>query len=466
MPSHFRSSAAILLLATLWSARADASPATAPAARTADDLVEPIIELGRTYYVRGYATLGHRDPRWDADAVRLIEAVTHDAACVSGPGNGRRQRMMTAPDLAALARRVLDSGCDDAVALQRAAVALLMAEDFEGATTAIARAEAAAPTSPYPPVVQLHVALFDEFVRQRFRLPAASPRICELFRAVLGDRELQKLDRRLLWNFAAGWPSVAEQGALVTLGETIEPMNGIDPWLYHTLMGRVEIARAWAKDANATDADAQWQAFRAHLVAAREHLRLAIDADDAEPEPYAFLVLVGAADRSGTARGWFDLAVARQFDVVAAYDHYFLSLTPAWGGSVDAVLQAANEAIDTGRFDTRVPAMGLRAMQILESTLSPGKADVPRLAEVAFRCADGYLAAEADAPDVVRWARSLRAAWSARLGRFDEVATQFAALDAANQSVSVEWFREFKLDLAEVRQRAAATSQPAAAQTP
>tara|TARA_R110002072_G_scaffold273253_2_gene434031 strand:- start:26388 stop:29147 length:2760 start_codon:yes stop_codon:yes gene_type:complete len=98
--------------------------------------------------------------------------------------------------------------------------------------------------------------------------------------------------------------------------------------------------------------------FADHITKSAEYAAEATKRFPQHPEgPSAMMSAIGPAGGDAMEmRRWFDLAVASQFDWDDAYRTYLHFLQPRWGGSMQALIKLGKECIDTGRFDTSVPA--------------------------------------------------------------------------------------------------------------
>ena len=114
------------------------------------------------------------------------------------------------------------------------------------------------------------------------------------------------------------------------------------------------------------------------------------------------LTLAGDDPQPGqTERMWFDRAIAAQIDYLPAYETYWLRLLPRWGGSYEQMLSLGREALETGRFDTEVPAQLLeivhriRVDQQMADGAEGGGPPVferPEVYPLLVRMFEGYLA--------------------------------------------------------------------------
>lgn len=132
-------------------------------------------------------------------------------------------------------------------------------------------------------------------------------------------------------------------------------------WVKWTLQGYGEIELAWlerSSDWAAKVTDEQWEGFAAHLKVAREHLVKAWEARPDRPEAAALMVTVamGHSEHGDELRQWFDRSVKAQFDYQVAYNKLLWAYRPRWCGSHELMLAFGRACVETGRFDTGVPA--------------------------------------------------------------------------------------------------------------
>ena len=466
MPVRFSSIAASLWVVAASFASPAMAAAAAPSTRPASsehDVAALLIDFRTRFQLDRYKTKGHRDPKWDADALALLPAEITGGIADTTDDYYTPAGAVPLADRVTIARRIAASGCDDAIVDYDAACALASARD-PGSAALFARAEAAAPASPYLAVDQLEIcrrnALAQRLEPDSPAESAALERMRKLFREAIADRESTSASRRGVWNSAAAVVATDKEKPLLAFGDAVEGTPGADPWIYHTFMGRVEINRAWHARGSGwanTVTDDGWKQFNAHLVAAREHFQKAIEADDTLPQPYAYMITVAMGESAGNERDWFGLAIERQCDYGPAYQNVLNALLPRWDGTHVQMLQVGIDAVAAGRFDTRAPAELLVAIAEIEQDMKPDELDARQIARVyppVCACLDGYIA-RSDSTKVRLWARSLRAAWASRAGKWAEAQVQFAALAAEKAEPDPAAFKKFGLELDDVRQHAA-----------
>lgn len=285
------------------------APATAPsthnASRTNHELLKEIAEFDKKYVVDAYEKQGHRDPKWDADATKLIRAQYEASIFINDLGGYYTPtdwpQPMPADDRAALAERVLGAGCDDAMVLYMAGCALEgSSADRSRCAYAYHLADDQAAYSPYIPfykMLMVHAAVMHgPFVSEgEPELKTFRERFRPLLKAALADHETLPKYRAVIWH-KANWSFDSKDQAMADrLGPVVAEVKDADPWILETYLGNVEIQRAW-KDRGSgwsnTVTQAGWQGFAEHLELAREHLEHAAKIDPTLPHPAACLVTV------------------------------------------------------------------------------------------------------------------------------------------------------------------------------
>lgn len=433
------------------------------------DVIAQLVAFNERFVIDGYRTAGRRDARWDVDAIAFLAAQARDGVSDGSDVFYRDDARMPIPDRLTLGRRARDAGCDDPLVLYHLGIALDNNGDApEAAKTYEAANVSAEKGAACPAVYRMMLLIADWRANKRDNSDERRQKFNALLRATLTDRATLPDYRRAVWNTGALVFLDDDQARMIRMGDAIEDLKDADPWLYGTFMGRVEIQRAWkarGSGSAGTVTDKGWKEFARHLSLARGHFERAITADDVHPQPFAQMITVAMAESSGLERAWFEHAIARQCDLPVAFTNYRYSLWPRWGGSHEKMLALGIESVDGGRFDTRVPATLLGAISGIEAD-QQHPLDARQQARVypeVVRCLDGYLANNAR-PAVQLWARSSRAAWAARLEKWDEAQAQFVALREAKMTPRADVFTELGLDAARAAAQAALFTGPLAAE--
>jgi len=181
----------------------------------------------------------------------------------------------------------------------------------------------------------------------------------------------------------------------------LEAIEGGHQWIKNLILGDWYTFKAWEARGNGFAhqvKDSAWPVFFARLHKAEAALEAAhalrTDLPDAA---YSMLTVVkGLGEQANhDERFWFDQCVKAQFDYHAAYHSILDNLMPRWGGSHEQMLDFAQECLDTGRFDTRVPYVLIYALEGIRHDFN-GKLDFlrdePELYRVATDLLDRYIA--------------------------------------------------------------------------
>lgn len=201
--------------------------------------------------------------------------------------------------------------------------------------------------------------------------------VVKMFTKHVSGDEPDKLGGRMLHAALAPiFTSMAPTELLQEMAAAIEEHID-DAWARETLLGAAQIAMAWSMRGHGradTVTPEGWRGFGKHLLLARAHLLKAHAIAPDRPEAASYLIDVsrgGMPPAGTTARDWFDRAVEAELDYLPAYESFARTVSIRWGGSEEQLDAFANECIETGRFDTRVPLMALEAYIWMERDLTP-----------------------------------------------------------------------------------------------
>jgi len=201
--------------------------------------------------------------------------------------------------------------------------------------------------------------------------------VAHLLEEALKREESGELSGRMLHAaIAPMFRTAAPTDILQTMSKSVAE-HVSDEWARESILGAAHFAMAWSVRGHGT-ADTVtpegWRGFRKHLLFAQGHLLRAHALAPDRPEAATHLIGVsraGLPPTGSTARDWFDRAVQAEFDYLPAYEQFATTLSLRWGGSEAKLDAFANECIETGRFDTRVPFMALEAYAWMERDLTP-----------------------------------------------------------------------------------------------
>lgn len=147
----------------------------------------------------------------------------------------------------------------------------------------------------------------------------------------------------------------------------------MDPWLQHMITAQYLIDEGWWMRGNRFAqyvSPAAWPIFHEKLVKAKGELLEALKLHPDWVEPAELMIGVAMTGETGdSADEWFEKAVALDPDSLHAYSSYLWALRPRWGGSVEEMYQLAIRAADYRKYDSRVPAFFLTAIEDVEEEL-------------------------------------------------------------------------------------------------
>jgi hypothetical protein len=433
----------VSLISAAHAAAPASQPANAPAGRTDHDLHREIAEFDRKYVVEAYEKVGHRDPKWDAVALKLIRAQYE--ASIRNTYLGGYYTPWDTPEAmdvearADLANQLLDLGCDDSMALFMAAYALQeSAKPQMGCALAFQLADKYAGESKYVPVYK--VMMSNEALQHSDRISEGEPelaRMREVFRALvrqaLSDKETLPKYRAVIWAKLAWMFEDRDQVRCDRIATAVSNVQNPDPWLFETYMGAVEIQRAWMARGGGlanTVTDDGWVGFAKHLTLARTHLERAATLDPTLPHAPALLVTVAMGQSAEDSHKWFREATRRQIDYPPAYYAYRSVVAPKWGGSFAQQMQLAKSVVQSGRFDTRVPAMVMDILDDIEGDArgSSVTEEMMELAPLVDQAMAGYVA---NGPKGIRtWAISTRIVWAVLAEHWTEARAMLETMPA------------------------------------
>jgi hypothetical protein len=156
------------------------------------------------------------------------------------------------------------------------------------------------------------------------------------------------------------------------------------------------------------------------------------------PEAAVAMITVSTGQsKPDEARLWLDRAIEAQIDYLPAYDKYFWSLHPRWGGSHRAMYDFGLACLASGRFDTDVPYQFYYALESISEDLESRQALInkPETYEHLKRMFNGYLAARAGSS--LAFFKTLYAAEAWKRGDYEAAARRFRELGSAAQPQTV-----------------------------
>ncbi len=364
---------------------ATARPTTLPAGHTEHDYRRALLAFNRRTLVDAYRASGHRDKRWDANAIAFLEAM---AMYFTYAGVDRHYAQPNTPTMEQLIRlsdaAILNTGCDDPLLAYCYGVLLHDTLRIDAAEPVLAKWAERLEGSRYPAYrVQ---AAWGRLHRLRVQketnagTAAALEKAYEAMVRMVTEKGLGATERRIYFEHIKDELRV---GSVKRQAQFIERLDksdsGADPWLYHMLAGQYRINAAWTVRGKAFAGEVAreaWDPFGDHLRAARDHLVAAWKFDPASPEPAAAMITVamGAGEAlEESPRAWFDRAVAAQADYGPAYSNYLWNLRPRWGGSHSEMYDFGLECLRSDRYDTRIPFQFVFAMERIANDRGDGR---------------------------------------------------------------------------------------------
>ena len=461
--------------------------ATRPASptRSQHDDVAVVLAFQRRSLGEVYQVKGHKDPKWDADAVAFLDlmalhftygsfdAIYHPTVGGAGPA-------ATAAAALGVGRRAVAAGCDDPLVLYCMA-RLLPETNPDGSVTDehagwinavvdafgeggypaarwfIAVTEVLSYTQPAgaPPETLKKVAALESVRRDALVAIATDPTYTD------ADRWLQL--RHLFQDDAKGVATISvedvpgepghyRRGA-VDVSERVLALPDLNLWLREMVAGRHEMNLAgdargdgWAREV----APEQWDNFHKHTAAAYGHYKAAHTLDPLRPEAATELIRLANLDETGPGEGeqyWFDRATERRVDFVPAAHTLTWAREPKWGGSAGEMLDVGFQMADTRRYDTIGPSW------LIDTVWRVGGLGgdwtfldtEPAAYEKIYSVCEGYSAPiRAALPDAeragdarLRYYRSLMLAFAYRAKRWTEAETLVARLDGGDVDFTI-----------------------------
>ena len=269
-------------------------------------------------------------------------------------------------DVRNLAAKVFESGTEDPLLRTYAAKALYIDEgDPENAEKIWAETVQQLRNSSYPRIVQVYLRSFAyEAIQNHMgstdRMQALAVCIVKWLEEVREeDVELECAAHKL-------------KGLLQLFGSTLESrvLSGclnsgqVDPFIVHWLLGREQVNLGWSARGGEfayKTSRSQFQKFKKHLIDAQSHLEHAylLRPDIPFPAQEMIRVSLGGYDTEYKPEDWFRRVIEIQFDCPDTYLRIGPALQPRWGGSLREFQSYMQSCLETDRFDTFVPYVGI-----------------------------------------------------------------------------------------------------------
>lgn len=319
----------------------------------------------RRNFVEAWQVVGSHDPKWDEPATALIEQWVKIRAMVDGA-----PRMK---ELAPLARRLQESGCDDPLVLL---CRLGTTQDKAARRDLGTRALEGFRKQAYPRAVAWIAAAewCDLMDRLEPANPAPAETYKEMFAAMLADGSFTTAEMPVLLDLVVNgihrWPygihvDIRHADALC---ELLEKAPAVEEWVTQTVKGRSSTDLAWKSRGGgwaSTVTKEGWRGFAENLGKARQAFTRAYTLRPDRPEAAAAMIRVAMGsdcDHRAEMRLWFDRAVSAQLDYEPAWRAFSFGLWPRWHGSDRDIRNIGELCLATGRYDTDVPGFFLNSV--------------------------------------------------------------------------------------------------------
>jgi tetratricopeptide (TPR) repeat protein len=382
MSLQLKTAASILIVAGLASLFAPVRAAGAiagaenPKAYTQHDYYRTMLDFNRRTLAGAYQTLGKRDPKWDAAALKLLDAMA--IRFTYGPAESiyRTVELPTGEQIEAMTKAVTDFGCDDPLVIYCVGAVLDDMGKKEQALPLVEKSVEGLTARKYP----------------SFRINGAAERMTRLLDPKKDAAQIERYGK-IAWDSAIE-SAVAQKVEIRDLRfmlvsidrafdrvkadgkgafcKSVEAAPMANPWLLNLLKGRYEVAAAWEARGSGwanTVTDQGWKDFFDHLNKARDYLTKAHALHPEFPEAASQMIAVAMGGNGRfpeKEREWFDKATQAQLDFFQAYDFYVWSIYPRWGGSHRAMFQFGLECLQTGRYDTYIPYQLIRIVEKID----------------------------------------------------------------------------------------------------
>ncbi len=358
-----------LMLALVGRGVAVADLVAKPDAYTEKDRLREKVEYNRKTLVDAYKEVGKKNPAWDGEAIKFLDAAARHFGSASF-GALHAEKSPTRAELVEMGKAVAQSGCDDPLVLYCYGAFLIDSDLMDEGRPVLAQAYKGMLGSKYPAERIFYAAnrmlKVTENVSERLAVAA------ELDKAranLLTIKFINSAHRRAI--LANLWEEFPETPANKRLAfyEEMSKKKEADQWIVNVFGGRHFIRAAWDARGGGWAAEVKdkgWRGFEANLDRARECLTMAWKIAPNLPEAPSDMITVtmGQGNRGKeTLRTWFDRAVEAQFDHIDAYNKLFHALMPRWHGSHEEMLALGIECFQTGRYDTSVPYQLVYSLQ-------------------------------------------------------------------------------------------------------
>ncbi len=340
------------------------------------ELLQVFVDHKRRIYIESYLASDERDPRWDAEVIKLANMAAHRTTLsyfteIELPAD------VDVFDPKAVARQAREVAAFEA---EGPLINGLLAWAFQdGGSRDEARHHAQQIDPDFLHEKNIHPLLRFWTVRRHAQMTALPS----------DDALWQSVDRAAAQSFEGPFVHPAERRSVYlvlwerrykNLGferrqrfiDYVQATPDADPWLAAAFTGAHAVETAWERRGGGyadTVTPAGWAGFEEYLTSARRSLIQATELQPDFPEPFTLLIKVAMAGEiqgDESPRFWFDGAMAAQADWFPAHRSLMWALRPRWGGSHDEMLALGFEVLAKGRFDTEAPWVFFFALQQIE----------------------------------------------------------------------------------------------------
>ncbi|QDT27611.1 WD domain, G-beta repeat [Gimesia panareensis] len=394
-------------------------------------------------FLGSYQKYGHRDPRWDKQAVTFLTD-----CCALASQSALKEEAATRMEQQG--EFIESTGCDDPIVrmfyIRARAANRHPDQQKQMLDEALKTVLYPLQESRYPPEVQLEGSLLVRDISREItyhwtvseRFPGAEPnnsrepdyhwKAAQHLVSVLADRKLDRDERRFLLKHILDNFVIREIRLFRLIVVTLE-QSGADPWLTQMLKGHLHYRLAidvhamhacyWTKPEKTQhnlEYLTNFQPGQAQI--ARDCFQQAWLQDPDLPEaPYQVMLVNqliiqqfnSQAVTPAEFRFWFDQVVRAQFDYVAAYDTLIqVYQLPLFAERETRLLALGEECLQTERFDTIVPGRYFKVLSSLKP-ISDRKELLtrPAIAENLTKVITGYNARPETSPEVRNAGQSL-----------------------------------------------------------
>ena len=413
--------------------------AQSPASYTDAKYRKDVLAINRKTLVDAYKEVGHRDPKWDDQAIKFLEQMalwfTYSAR------DTPLEELPAAPlqqELSALGKAALDAGCDDVLvrycctrSIDKMKMTLEARDLYRELLPLILN-------SPYPAqrrfsaVSTMMKRLEGE--RSRPYMIAATKALPALFGEAGNEKSVNALGPMCV-RWVLGQQGLQQTPQEIPI-ETLLAMKDVHPYVMHVVVGSGYLKAAWKARGEGPArkvSEEGMKAFVENMAKAREHWVAAWEKYPQYPEAASNMIEVALnekGEREDNARVWFDRATKAQFDYLPAYRIYEQCVWPSWGGSLEQMVAFGRECAATGRYDTGIPGRVVLPLQKI-TVDEEGDGYKYYMDPESYKIGDAVLEKYEQtltAARGVNYARSYRAAWACRMSKYELARSLFEKL--------------------------------------